>query len=96
MSEPSISLRLRVVPGASRTEIAGRHGEAWKVRVTAPAEGGRANEAALALLAETLALSRRDVSLTSGASSRDKVVLLTGVTRERADARLASSARGRR
>lgn len=96
MSEPSISLRLRVVPGASRTEIAGRHGEAWKVRVTAPAEGGRANEAALALLAETLALPRRDVSLTSGASSRDKVVLLTGVTRERADARLASSARGRR
>jgi len=82
---------LRVVPGARRQEIVGRHGDAWKIRVTAAAEDGRANAAVLDLLAETLAVSRRDVSLRSGASSRDKVVTLEGLSGDVAEARLASA-----
>ena len=81
-------LRLRVVPGARRSEIVGRHGEAWKVRVTAPPERGAANDAVLELLAEALGVSARDVRLVSGHGSRDKMVELTGLEAEEAEARL--------
>ena len=83
-----------MIPGAPRQGIVGRHGEAWKVRVTAPAEGGRANDAVLDLLARALEIPRRDMSLAVGASSRDKVVVLAGVTRATAEERLAAAADG--
>jgi hypothetical protein len=95
VKDPRTSLRLRVVPGARRSGVVGRHGAAWKVRVSAPAEGGRANEAVLALLAGVLDVPRRDVALTAGAASRDKVVALQGVTPEIAETRLAAAAGGR-
>ncbi len=87
--EPSTSLRLRVAPGASRTEIAGRHGDAWKIRVTAPPEDGRANEAVLRLLAKRLDLPRRALSIVSGHAARDKVVRLEGISRARVEAALS-------
>ena len=67
-------LKLRVASGARRPGFAGRHGDAWKVRVSEPAEGGRANEAVLRLIADALGVSRRDVELVSGHTSHDKVV----------------------
>ena len=69
-------LRLRVQPGARREGIGGAHGDALKIAVTAPPEGGRANEAVLALLARLLGVPRRDVRILSGASSREKRVLV--------------------
>jgi uncharacterized protein (TIGR00251 family) len=93
---PRTSLRLRVVPGANRPGIVGRHGDAWKVRVSAPPEGGRANDAVLDLLARALDVARRDVSLASGASSRDKVVVLEGVSDDVVEARLADAVEARR
>ncbi len=86
------TIRLRVVPGATRPGIVGRYGDAWKIRVAAPAEAGKANSAVLALLADALAVSRRDLELTSGTASRDKVVELDGLSSETADARLAAAA----
>ena len=79
MPAASTRLRLRVSPGASRAGIVGPHGDGWKVRVTAPPEAGRANEAVLRLVAETLALPRSAVTLVSGYGARDKIVELTGV-----------------
>ncbi len=96
MKGPRTSLRLRVIPGASRPGIVGRHGEAWKIRVSAPPEGGRANDAVLDLLARTLDVARRDIRVTTGASSRDKIVVLEGVTGEAAETLLAAAAEGRR
>jgi uncharacterized protein len=86
------SLRLRVVPGANRSRVVGRHGDAWKVRVSAPPEGGRANAAVLAVLADVLDVTRRDLELVSGRSSRDKVVALEGMTLDAAERRLAAAA----
>jgi uncharacterized protein len=63
--------------------------------VSAPAEAGRANDAVLALLAETLDLPRRDLELTSGQSSRDKVVALDGMTSQIAETLLAAAAEKR-
>jgi uncharacterized protein len=90
------TLRLRVSPGAARPGIVGRFGEGWKVRVTAPPEAGKANDAVLTLLADALDVSRHDVELTSGRSTRDKVVVVRGMTSEAADARLSATARGGR
>ena len=86
------SLRLRIVPGAPRSGIVGRHADGWKVRVAAAPEAGRANEALLRLLARTLGLPRRDLELTRGRASRDKVVTFEGLTREVVDGRLAAAA----
>lgn len=99
MSGESTRLKLRVSPGAGRTALVGRHGDAWKVRVTAPPERGRANEAVLRLLAETLALPRTALTLVSGHGGREKIVELTGMGPGLIDRRLASAAgadRGRK
>ncbi|MFM2212451.1 MAG: hypothetical protein RL639_1645 [Verrucomicrobiota bacterium] len=88
MSASSARLKVKAVPGASRTEIVGRLGEALKVRVAAPPAGGQANRAILALLAERLGLSAADVTLVSGAAAPAKVVALRGLTAEQAWARL--------
>ena len=85
-------VRLRVAPGAVRAGVVGRHGDAWKVRVTAPAEGGRANEAVVRLLAETFAVPRASVTLVSGQSARDKIVQVAGVEAEDIERRLTSVA----
>ena len=68
----AIVLRVHVNPGAGRSAVTGRHGDAVKLKVAAAPEGGRANDAVTALLATTLGVSRDQVTLTSGASSRSK------------------------
>ena len=90
-ADPTTRVRLRVAPGAKRAGIAGRYGDSWKVRVTAAAEHGHANEAVIALLAATLGLPRSSVTLVSGDSSRDKIVELAGITPEETERRLASA-----
>jgi uncharacterized protein YggU (UPF0235/DUF167 family) len=86
---PSTRLRVRVVPGSARPGVVGRYGDAWKVRVSEAPERGRANEAVLELLAESLAVPRRDVELVAGHGGRDKVVELHGIAEEEAVRRLS-------
>jgi uncharacterized protein (TIGR00251 family) len=92
MKAVSTRVRLRVSPGANSAHVVGRHGEAWKVRVAAPAEGGRANEAVVRLLAETLSLPRDAVTLVSGHGARDKIVQLIGLDSNQIERRLSSAA----
>jgi uncharacterized protein (TIGR00251 family) len=82
-------LRLRVVPGSKSPGVVGRHGDAWKLRVAAPPERGRANDAAVALLAETLRIPPDDVRLVAGHGSRDKVVEVSGIAPSEAARRLS-------
>src|SRR5947208_16730358 len=91
MTVTTTRLRLRVSPGASRAAVVGRHGDAWKVRVTEPPEHGRANEAVVQLLAKVLALPRDAVAIVSGHSGRDKIVELTGVGPALIERRLSSA-----
>lgn len=74
----SLSLTLHVQPGAKRTEIAGLHGEALKIRLAAPPIEGRANEALLRFIADTFDVPLRQVELKQGGQSRHKVVMVTG------------------
>jgi uncharacterized protein YggU (UPF0235/DUF167 family) len=71
--------------------VVGRHGEAWKVRVAAAPERGRANDAVVALLAAALSLPREDITVVAGVSARDKVVELVGISAAEADRRLTQA-----
>ncbi len=88
MASPSTRVRVRVSSGARRTELVGRHGEAWKVRVAAAPERGRANDAVVDLLSRELELPRGAVSIVSGHTGREKVVLLEGIDRAESERRL--------
>lgn len=81
-------LRIRAVPNAKRSECVGRHGDALRVKIAAPALDGRANEELIEFLAEALGVSRRDVVLVSGEKSRDKVVAVAGIDESEAIRRL--------
>jgi uncharacterized protein (TIGR00251 family) len=72
-------LKVRVAPGARKSEIAGEHGDAIRIKISAPALEGKANEALLEFVAEKLGVHRRDVALFSGHSSRDKVISIAGI-----------------
>lgn len=73
-----LTLTLHVQPGAKRTEFAGLHGEALKIRLAAPPIEGRANEALLKFIAEAFGVPLRQVELKQGGQSRHKVVAVTG------------------
>ena len=94
MEPRTIRLNLRVSPGAGRSAVVGRHGDAWKLRVAAPPERGRANASVVNLLATSLEIRRPDVRIVGGAVSRDKVVEIVGLTLEEAEQRLASAQKG--
>jgi uncharacterized protein (TIGR00251 family) len=69
-----------VQPGASRPGIAGIHGDALKVRVTAPPADGRANRELIEYLAEVLGVTRGCVTLVKGDTSRRKTIVVQGVS----------------
>ncbi len=73
-----ITLTLHIQPGAKRTDVAGLHGEALKIRLAAPPIEGRANEALLKFIAESFGVPVRQVELKQGGQSRHKVVAVTG------------------
>jgi uncharacterized protein (TIGR00251 family) len=75
-----VLLAVKAVPGASRDQIAGPMGDRLKVRVAAPAEGGKANKAIGGLLAKAIGVKPRDVTIESGAGSAEKVLRVRGAT----------------
>jgi uncharacterized protein (TIGR00251 family) len=88
VNAPACRLRVKVVPGASRTDVVGRLGAAVKVRVAAPPEGGQANREVCALLADRLGLPLAQVTVVSGPASPNKVIGLVGIAETEAKARL--------
>lgn len=74
-------LALHVQPGARRTEPAGVHGKALKVRIAAPPLDGRANDVLRQFLADAFAVPLRRVTLLRGETSRDKVVRIEAPAR---------------
>ncbi|MFL5931404.1 MAG: DUF167 domain-containing protein [Gaiellaceae bacterium] len=86
-------LALRVSPGARSSAVVGRHGAAWKIRVAAPPEDGRANAAVVRLLADALGVPARTISVVSGHGARDKLVELAGIAPDEIDRRLEAVGR---
>ena len=84
-------LQVRVQPRSSRNETIA-DGDGVKIYVTAAAEGGKANEAAVSLLARRLGIPKTRVHILKGHRTRDKVLLMEGISEESALARLRSAA----
>ena len=80
-SDRLTTLKLKVVPGASRSEISGWLDDMLKVRVCAPPEQGKANAAVEALVAKALNLPVRSVAIVSGTSSQQKVIQIRGLSK---------------
>jgi uncharacterized protein (TIGR00251 family) len=77
----ALVLALHVQPGAKRTEVAGVHGDALKIRLAAPPVDGRANAELIRFLAEVFGVPLRNVTLLRGETSRVKHVRIVGPTR---------------
>ncbi len=69
-----LKLPIHATPGARRTEAAGAHGQALRVRLAAPPVDGKANAALIAWAAAALGVPRSQVELLHGASARQKVL----------------------
>ena len=85
----AVMLSLHIQPGAKKTEIAGLHGEALKIRLAAPPVDGKANDCLIAFLAQTLGIAKCRIELVGGASSRAKRVRVEGVDAETVRRKLA-------
>ena len=78
----SVTFKVQVVPRASRSEIVGEHAGALRVRIAAPPVDGAANEELVRLLARTLGVSTRALTITRGNTSKLKVIRGKGVSPE--------------
>jgi uncharacterized protein len=76
----TVRLKVRVIPGASTSKVAGWLDDRLKVRVAAPPERGKANAAVIKLLAAELHLEKRALSIASGSTSQNKVVEIQGAS----------------
>lgn len=87
-SERPVRFEVRVRPRASRTEVAGLHGEAVRIRLTAAPVDGAANRQLVEFLARRLDVPRSAVRIVRGERSRSKLVEVEGTTVERVRALL--------
>lgn len=86
--EQGCVLLVRAQPGARRSGIQGAYRVMLKIAVSAPPEDGRANDAIVDVIRDSLSLKRSQISLLSGQTSRDKRFLIIGITSEELDARV--------
>jgi uncharacterized protein len=87
----TVLLKVRVIPRAAKSGVAGMRGDAWLVRLHAPPVDGAANDELIAILARALGVPERAVSIASGARSRQKSVRVSGIDAATAAARRASA-----
>ena len=92
----TVLLKVKVVPGASRSEIAGWLGDTLKIRVSAPPEKGKANKAILELLCEVLAVPVSEITIKSGSASAHKVLEVRGLNPAQLNQRLTVQAEKKR
>ncbi len=85
---PIASVVIHVVPRASRTEVAGKHGDAVRIRVSAPPVNGAANDELVRFIARRLGVSRALVTIARGSAGRRKTVTIAGLTTDVARKRL--------
>jgi hypothetical protein len=88
---PLAHIAIQAHPGSKGRRIDVRDGEAVHVYVTERAEGGKANEAVVALLADALGVAKSQVSITRGHGARRKLVTVDGLTGEQTLAKLKQS-----
>ncbi len=94
MTDATLRLKVKVVPGASREGIAGWLGDALKIRVAVPPEKGKANQAVCRLLAVQLGVADSQVQTTASLVSPSKTLEIRGLTLDELTARLPRKLEG--
>ncbi len=85
-----MTFAVRVIPRAGRTGVAGTRGDALLVRLAAAPVDGAANDGLIACLAEVFDRPKRDITIVSGHTSRDKRIAVAGLAPGQAEARLSA------
>lgn len=76
----TLLLHLKIQPNASRSGIAGQHGQRLKIRLQSPPQDGKANQELISFLSKTLGISKSSLDLIRGQTSRDKTIRLQDIT----------------
>jgi uncharacterized protein (TIGR00251 family) len=77
LNHPSgLAFRVHVQPRSSRNQVVGVHGDALKVKLTAPPVEGAANSACIAFMADALGVAKSALSIISGHTGRRKTLLI--------------------
>ena len=86
-----ITLTLHIQPGAKKTEVAGLHGDALKIRLAAPPVDGKANAVLIEFIAARLGLAKSKIFLKSGQTSRRKILEVIAAPKDSAQRLLPST-----
>ena len=89
-----MKLKVRVIPNARKSELAGCRDDEWVLRLNAPPVDGKANKAALEFIANSLGIPRSSVSLISGEKGRHKIFEIVGFQPSDVARKLAQSSTG--
>lgn len=81
--EDSLIFNVRVVPRTSKSEIVGEHDNALKVRIASPPVDGAANAELIKLLAKTFVVSKSQVEIIGGQTSKTKQIKIADLTAEK-------------
>ncbi len=79
-SNGAVTFAVKVIPRASKNQIAGTEGDAIKIRLNAPPVEGKANDALIEFLADALGVRRAQIEIIVGQTARRKIVRVRGVT----------------
>jgi len=77
----NLTLKVKVEPRSSRSEIVGPYGDGIKVKLTSPPVEGKANKELIELLSKKLNVRKKDIEIISGQSSKNKIVKIIGLSR---------------
>lgn len=89
-AEEGAAFAVHVVPGSKKNEVAGKHGDALKIRLTSNSAAGIANDVLLNFLCKKLKVDRQQVEIAAGQTSTEKMVVVLGVTPLEVEERLLS------
>ena len=87
-SNGAVTFAVKMIPRASKNQIAGIEGEAIKIRLNAPPVEGKANEALIEFLADVLGVRRAQIEIVMGHASRHKVVRMSGASAKQIEEKL--------
>ena len=74
-----IEIKVKVIPRSSRTQILGKEGDAYRVKLTSPPVDGQANKALIELLSKKLGVAKANIEIIAGKHSKLKTIRVYGV-----------------
>ncbi len=80
-TKKEFTLKVKVEPRSSKSEIIGPYGDGIKVKLTSPPVEGKANKELIDLLSKELKIRKKDIEIISGQSSKNKVVRFIGLSK---------------